>query len=58
MEESFFPDYDFDEEINDESEAVEEETENLHKEVMKIDFVRREIELEDGRPVLISEEGA
>lgn len=58
MEESFFPDYDFDEEINDESEAVEEETENLHKEVMKIDFITREIELEDGRPVLISEEEA
>lgn len=52
-EESIFPELDFDEEINDEAEEVEEEESEHGGQVMKIDFETGDIVLEDGRPVLI-----
>lgn len=53
-EESIFPEYDYDIEINDESEEPEEIEEVVHGgKVMKIDFTSGEIVLEDGKPVLI-----
>lgn len=52
-EESFFPEFDYDEEINDEAEDVEDEEETSGRQVMKIDFETGEFVLEDGKPVLI-----
>lgn len=52
-EESIFPEFDYDEEINDEAEDVEEEEREHGGQVMKIDFEHGDIALEDGRPVLI-----
>ena len=50
---SVFPELDYDEEINDEVEQIEEEEKTLGRQVMKIDFETGDIVLEDGKPVLI-----
>ena len=50
---SIFPEFDYDEEINDEVEEEEEEEREHGGQVMKIDFETGEIVLEDGKPVLI-----
>lgn len=52
-EESIFPEFDYDEEINDEAEEEDEEEKEHGGQVMKIDFETGEIVMEDGRPVLI-----
>lgn len=51
-EESIFPEFEYDEEINDEEEVTEEK-ETTRGKVMKIDFESGDIAMEDGRPVLI-----
>lgn len=51
--ESIFPEFDYDEEINDEAEEEDEEEKEHGGQVMKIDFKTGEIVLEDGKPVLI-----
>lgn len=54
MMDSFFPEYDFDEEINDESELEEESIEESHGDSIKFDFEEGDFVLEDGRPVVIT----
>lgn len=57
-EESIFPEFDYDEEINDEAEEEDEEEKEHGGQVMKIDFETGEIVMEDGRPVMIDGAGA
>ena len=52
--ESVFPEYDFDEEINDESELEEEIVEESHGDSIKFDFEKGDFVLEDGKPVVIT----
>lgn len=54
MMESVFPEYDFDEEINDESELEEEIAEESHGDSIKFDFEKGDFVLEDGQPVVIT----
>ena len=52
--ESVFPEYDFDEEINDESELEEEIVEESHGYSIKFDFEKGDFVLEYGQPVVIT----